>query len=232
VPKVLILVEGLSEEIFVKRTIASHLSARNVYLIPSILWTKREQKGGGFRGGVTSYDQIKRDLLNLLKDAAADRVTTLLDFYGLPDDFPGKSTLAAANARLRVAALEQAFASDINHPRFLPFLTLHEFEAWLFSEPGVVANHFGKPHLEAHLRDIAATAGGPEMINERPDSHPKQRIFQVVSSYKETSDGAVICSKIGVAAIRQNCPHFNDWLSVLESLGDVWQSAPKRSNPR
>jgi uncharacterized protein DUF4276 len=217
VPKVLILVEGISEEIFVKKTIAPHLFGHNIYVIPSILWTKREQKGGGFRGGVSSYDQIRRDLINLLRDESAARVTTLLDFYGLPEDFPGKSTLAAVGARSRVAELEQAFANNINHQRFLPFLTLHEFEAWLFSEPGTVASHFGRPALEPHLQKISDTAGGPELINERPQSHPKDRILQIVSSYKETSDGAVICSKIGLAKIRQHCPHFHDWLSVLEA---------------
>lgn len=217
-PKVLILVEGLSEEIFVKRTLAPHLSAHNVFPIPSILWTKREKKGGGFRGGVTSYDQIRRDVVNLLSDTSAIRVTTLLDFYGLPHDFPGKAALATANAILRVSALEQAFATDINHQRFCPFLTLHEFEAWLFSAPAVVANHFAKAYLEGQLQNIADTAGGPELINEHPNSHPKERISRLVPSYKETSDGPVICSKIGLNIIRQGCPHFHDWLSALENL--------------
>src|SRR5438128_1736208 len=169
--------------------------------MPSILWTKREKKGGGFRGGVTSYDQIKRDLANLLGDTSAIRITTMLDFYGLPDDFPGKAGLAPGTARQRVADLEQAFARDINHPRFLPFLSLHEFEAWLFADPAVVANHFGKPYLEAQLRSIADSSGGPELINERPHSHPKERIGKAVPSYKETADGAVICSKIGLTII-------------------------------
>jgi len=89
--RLLMLVEGQSEEIFVKRTLAPHLAQQGVYVQPPIvLWTKRLPSGGGFRGGVSNWNQIRRSLLPLTRDGDA-WVSTLLDFYGLPKDFPGLS---------------------------------------------------------------------------------------------------------------------------------------------
>ena len=53
--RLLMLVEGQSEEIFVKHTLAPHLAQHGVYVQPPIvLWTKRLPSGGGFRGGVSN----------------------------------------------------------------------------------------------------------------------------------------------------------------------------------
>ena len=51
------LVEGQSEEAFVKQTLAPWLAARGVHAKPVLLWTKRLPAGGGHRGGVGSWDQ-------------------------------------------------------------------------------------------------------------------------------------------------------------------------------
>lgn len=87
--RVLMLVEGQSEEIFVKTTLGPYLEEKYcVYVSPIVLWTKRLAVGGGFRGGVSGWEQIRKNLLPLTFDTHA-WITTLLDFYGLPDDFPG-----------------------------------------------------------------------------------------------------------------------------------------------
>ena len=86
--RLLMLVEGQSEEIFVKQTLAPHLADHGVFVQPIVLWTKRLGSGGGYRGGVSNWGQIQRSLLPLTYDTDA-WITTLLDFYGLPEDVPG-----------------------------------------------------------------------------------------------------------------------------------------------
>ena len=76
--RVLVLVEGQTEETFVRDVLAPHLLDRNVALIPKILVTKRVKSGGHFKGGVTSYDKVKGDVQRLLADTHAERVTTML----------------------------------------------------------------------------------------------------------------------------------------------------------
>lgn len=214
------LVEGQSEEIFVKHMLTPHLAQYGVHVqSPIVMWTKRLPSGGGFRGGVSNWNQIRRNLLPLTRDGDA-WVSTLLDFYGLPEDFPGlPELLGAGDPRGKVVALQERFATELNHQRFIPFLALHEFEAWLFSAPNVVEAHFEKARLAEQLQTVVQQAGAPELINHGADTHPKARLRSFVGGYKETSDGPTLLKKIGIATIRAACPHFDSWLNRLEALG-------------
>ena len=217
--RLLMLVEGQSEEIFVKQTLAPYLAERGVYVqSPIVLWTKRISSGGGYRGGVSNWHQIRRSLAPLTFDSDA-WVTTLLDFYGLPDDVPGYQVARGpGNPRDNVAALQEQLIAEINHPRFIPFLALHEFEAWVFCAPEVVAAHFDCESLAANVQQAVAHAGEPELINHGETTHPKARLKAMATGYKETSDGPMLMDKIGIPAIRAACPHFAAWLDRLEAL--------------
>lgn len=218
--RLLMLVEGQSEEIFVKNTLAPHLAQHGVYVEkPTVLWTKRLPGGGGFRGGVSSWQKIRGSLLPLTHDGDA-WVSTLLDFHGLPQDFPGDQDARGVGCpRQKVAVLQERFATAVGRQRFIPFLALHEFEAWLFSEPETVATHFGNTMLAEQLRDAAQKAGGPELINHGAQTHPKARLESMGCGYKETSDGPTLLAKIGIAKVRAACPHFDAWLDRLQTLG-------------
>lgn len=219
--RLLMLVEGQSEEIFVKRTLTPHLARHGVFVeSPTVVWTKRKPSGGGYRGGVSSWNQIRRSLLPLTKDGDA-WVTTLLDLYGLPEDFPGlKAAFELVDPYQKAILLQDHLATAVNHPRFVPFLALHEFEAWLFSAPTVIEGHFGAPQLAQRLQAIVDQAGAPERINQGAKTHPKARLLGLIKSYKETSDGPILLGKIGIPVVRAACPHFDQWLCRLETLGD------------
>lgn len=218
--RLLMLVEGQSEEVFVKQTLTPFLAEHGVYVqSPIVLWTKRIPGGGGFRGGVSHWEQIRKSLLPLTNDSDA-WVTTLLDFYGFPEDFPGyKEVFGPGDPRSQVVALQERFAVKIGHPRFIPFLALHEFEAWLFCAPDVVAEHFGDTNLAARVRKVVQDAGDPELINHGAKTHPKARLRALAAGYKETSDGPTLMNKIGIPIIRSACSHFAGWLNRLEVLG-------------
>lgn len=217
--RLLMLVEGQSEEIFLKQALAAHLAGHGVFVQPIVLWTKRLGAGGGYRGGVSNWNQIKRNLLPLTFDTDA-WITTLLDFYGLPDDVPGyQDALKPGNPRERVTGLEARLVAEINHQRFIPFLALHEFEAWVFCNANVFATHFDRDDLADKVEEALAVAGEPELINHGKDTHPKARLQAMATGYKETSDGPTMMGKIGIATIRAACPHFAAWLTRLEALG-------------
>jgi hypothetical protein len=222
VTRLLVLVEGQSEELFVSRTLAPHLEAHGIYVAkPILIWTKRNPSGGGHRGGISHYQQIRNSLDPLLRDSTA-WVTTLIDYYGLPGDFPGLAvSLALADPRARVESASKSFAENLEHPRFLPFLALHELEAWLFAAPESVAGHFAHAFLADRMRTILAEAGEAEMIDGEPATHPKARIFNLVPTYKEVADGATLLGKIGIEPIRAACPHFAQWLARLEGLASA-----------
>ncbi len=215
--RVLILVEGQTEETFVRDLLEPHLSRRGVFPVPILAKTKRTPSGQTFKGGIPSYQKVRRDLLRLLGDTGAILVTTMIDYYGLPEDFPGKDSLPGGSPYERVAHLEKAFRDDIGHPRFLPFLVLHEFEALLFAQPQEIANQFpGHRGVQELLREVGSS--NPEEINDGPDTHPSARIRRYLRGYRKRHHGPLIAARIGLERIRSRCPHFDAWVRKLEGL--------------
>lgn len=206
--RLLILVEGPTEERFVKLVLSPHLLACSVVAIPRILVTKRVDNGPNFKGGVTSWDQIKRDLRNLIGDTNAAGITTLIDYYGLPKDVPGMSTRKGSSA-VRVAHVEKAIAEQFRERRLRPFLMLHEFEAMLFTNIEKWAHRFDDAAAITRLKnDVAGLE--PEDINETPQGAPSKRILRRLDALND----------IGLDAICEACPHFAAWLTWAGSLAE------------
>jgi hypothetical protein len=216
--KVLILVEGQTEETVVRDVLSPYFGSRDTYLDPIILKTKREKWGTSFKGGVRSFDQVRRDLLPLLGDTSAAAVTTLIDYYGLPQDFPGMDSRPVGDCHARVQHVESAFTQTIKHPRFIPHLTLHELEAWVFVAPQKCAWLFRQNDFSRKLEEIRQSCGGPENINEDPKTAPSKRILRIAEDYQKAWQGPRAIAEIGMDAIRKACPHADTWLRRIESL--------------
>jgi hypothetical protein len=219
--KLFILVEGQTEETFVREILAFHLNTFGLASAPVLLKTKRTKSGTTFKGGFTSYVRARNDILALLQDSSSVAVTTMVDFYGLPADFPGRATCPPGSASTRVHYLQQRWSEDINHARFLPFLLLHEFEALLFADTGAIAKALPDYSVAAPLMAVRQQVGSPEEIDEGPQTHPSAHILRHAPAYQTTVDGPLIALEIGLAAIRNQCPHFDAWVTSLEQLADL-----------
>ena len=46
---------------------------------------------------------------------------------------------------------------------------------------------------------------------------PSARLKALFPDYKKRVDGPTIASAIGLETIRRNCPHFDRWLTFLET---------------
>lgn len=217
--KVLALVEGQTEEAFVKRLLAPALVPRQVSLVPVILATKRLLTGDKHRGGYVPYARLRSELVRLLRDPSAVRVTTMLDYYGLPPGFPGRESPQGNTSRERAHLVESAWAAEIQHPRFLPHLSLHEFEGLLFSAPDEMARSMDRPGLASSFSRIRDDFRTPEDINDHESTAPSRRIRNLFPEYSKPFHGELIAERIGIARIRAECHHFSDWLRALESLG-------------
>ena len=218
--RVLILVEGQTEERFVKDVLAPSFYNQQLFFIPTILVTKRVKDGANFKGGVTNFAKFENDVRRLLNGAGDALVTTLLDYYRLPADFPGMNSRPPQGTPLqRVTHVESAIAKHLGSPpNFLPFLALHEFEAWLFSSAEELPRALYEPGKQAEFAAIRASVTTPEEINERPEFAPSKRIQAMFPAYKKTLHGPTTAARIGLGKIRAECPHFNDWLARLEAL--------------
>jgi hypothetical protein len=116
--------EGATEQGFCRQVLAPHLASFGFLHLPPIKAAFSRKKGVIQRGGIRSYKPLRDDILGTMKSRDVKDVffTTMLDLYGLPRSFPGKSqnTRDPADPAPYVQALEKAFAEDIRHPASMP----------------------------------------------------------------------------------------------------------------
>ncbi|WP_344279537.1 DUF4276 family protein [Streptomyces hebeiensis] len=212
-----VLVEGATEERLVQQVLQPELLVRDIWVTPVALKTRRAAGRPHDKGGVSRWPKIEHDIRALLRNPAVDTVTTMLDLYGLPSDTPGLSGAPAGDAYARVGHIEEAMARVIDDERFVPFLVLHETEAWVLAAANELAELIESPRLADVLRSHVTAAGGPELVNDGPDTAPSKRILRAHPAYRKVVDGPDAIELLGLGALRTACPHLDAWLKRLES---------------
>ena len=218
--RVHIVVEGATEESFVKEVLAPDLWPRQVYVTPVILGPP------GHKGGGVSYSRVKKDVVVQLKQDPAAYCSTMLDFYGLGTGFPGTPPPPNLSNINKVARIEQAMSQDIvaevpnlrPEIRFLPYLQLHEYEGLLFSDPDAFASGIKQPNLAPQLKAIRDEFPTPEDINDHPNTAASKRVLRVCPSYRKVLDGTLAAQTVGIGRMQQECPHFREWVQRLQGL--------------
>ena len=208
--RVIIYCEGPTEETFITRILAPALSLKNIFVSPSSC------------RGVSKYSRIRHDLNILCRSDTSAIITTMLDYYALPKDTPGMDAVGSfADVYQQVTYIEESIKRDLGVSNLIPNLTLHEFEALLFSQPdefsycNLTGSQLGRLQ---QMRDEAET---PEHINNNPHTAPSKRILRIHPQYNKVLDGYNIANNIGLHAIRQECKHFDSWVRQLEALEEV-----------
>lgn len=224
--RLVVFCEGETERGFCNRLLHPHLAPDFRIPLHTILIAHSRHHGRVSRGGVSRhYATMQRDIRNELKRRKdADLCfTTLIDLYALPADFPGKQAAVRNPAEPRIYAqtLEKAFEEDIRDQRFVPHLQLHEYETILFADPDSFRLAFDDcdQAIEA-LKRVAASFPTLEHINDTPAGAPSRRIINLIPAYggRKSSAGPDIAMHIGLPMIRSKCPHFDAWLTRLESI--------------
>jgi uncharacterized protein DUF4276 len=223
VARVYIVVEGATEESFVNQVLAPVLWARQVYPTPLIIGSP------GHKGGNVNYIRVKKDVLTQLKQDRSAYCSTMFDFYGLGEGFPGTPLPPNLQGSAKVTCIEEAVKADIvaevpelrPDVRFIPFLQFHEYEGLLFSDPVAFAAGIRQPHLSLQFEQIRLRFATPEDINDDPNTAPSKRVLQAHPAYRKVLDGTLAAQSVGVIRMRQECPHFREWIERLEALGEV-----------
>ncbi|MGR0480504.1 MAG: DUF4276 family protein [Candidatus Electronema sp. V4] len=218
--------EGQTEQTFADTVLKPHLATVGVFMQGPVLIAHAKKKGKIHRGGAFKYAPVKNDIARFFAQEKDDDVffTTMIDLYALPDDFPqwNKAKKLSQSPAERVKLLEQSFADDLGDLRFIPYIQLHEYEAYLFAGPEQFAFFYPQNHKAvAALQAVAGGFSSPELIDDGPETAPSKRIIAELPDYKYAKSviGPQVAELIGLDAIRKKCPHFNAWLSRLEQLG-------------
>jgi len=215
---VAVICEGPTERIFVDLILAPHFHILGIFMTPMIL-TKKGEKGGDVK-----YSRLFDDLKRHLQQSHNRCVTTLFDFYGLTDLWPGYEEAKTKQS----PAEKQAVISDAvkrtadgsledwrSFERFLPHFVMHEIEALYFSCPVTLA---AKLYVDvARVQAIVIECGEPEAINHVKETSPSHRLM-ALGSFRKTSTGIAIAKEIGLPKMRAACPLFDQWMCKIETL--------------
>jgi hypothetical protein len=208
---------------FVKEVLAEPFISKNIYLTPSLVG-KPGHKGGNFK-----FERLLIDVRARLLGDTSSFCTTFFDFYGLPEDFPGKEeakleknitskSLCLLNAL--TFELERQLGADALR-RFIPYIQMYEFEGLLFSDPEKLAAGISQPNLGSALKSVRNKFDTPEEINNGPATAPAKRIAKLYPPYDKPIHGSLAAIEIGLAVIRSECRQFDAWLKCIEALATV-----------
>jgi len=217
--KVKMWVEGDTEETFVNRVLRPHLRPLGVNPQP------RKLGKPGHYTGIVEYPRARADILTTLEEDTVSFCTTMVDYYGMPRSWLGREAAIQKPVCEKPVTIEQAIRADISSAmgegfdaaRFIPYVQMHEFEALLFSDPGILAAHLESVE-ESVVRQIKEQFSSPEEIDDSAETAPSKRILRLDPSYRKPYDGMLLAQKIGLAVMRAECPHFDAWIGTLEAL--------------
>ncbi len=217
--EVVVLVEGPTEQQFVKRLLSPYLAQRGVYLTPIIL------DKPGEKGGDVKFARAKNDIEKHLKQRQDTWLTLLVDYYGIRSDWPGyveskKQAAHTSKAQIMNQAtrekVKKLFPNQNSDLRFIPYVSMYEIEALYFSDPPCLAEKLGVQQRK--IEEILEECGEPEKINDHTTTAPSKRLSILSDRFKKTSTGLAIATAIGIPKMREACPLFNNWVTTLEKL--------------
>lgn len=223
--EITIVVEGQTEQTFVRDVLAPAMAVKNIFLHAALIGKP------GHKGGEIRFERAKGDIENFLKQRQDTYISTMFDYFRIEPTWPGKkevlqivgggTSLASPD---KAEMLEKATFDKIGklfpnynvERRFIPYIEMHEFEALLFSDATILAEQIGvnPSAIEAILNEC----GEPEEVNDGPETAPSKRLFALCDNYRKVAMGKTISEAIGIQTIRRKCPHFNKWLLKLEQL--------------
>ena len=228
--RLLVHVEGETEETFVNEVLAQHLYDHGFSKVSARLFGNPRQRIR--RGGIRPWADVRKDIVNHLKEDQAGVTAIMVDYYGLPKvgsrAWPGRFHASGNPFPMKAKTVEDALFKDISQAigvkasqkraRFVPYVMMHEFEAMLFSDCDGFGRGIGHPDLGPRFQEIRDEFSSPEEIDDSPATAPSKRIVELVPEYQKPIMGTLAVLEIGLSAIRDACPHFRSWLGHLEKL--------------
>jgi len=223
--EVYIVVEGQTEQTFVRDVLAPYMALKGIYLIAIRIGVP------GHKGGNIKFKRAQQDIKRLLQQRSDTYISIMFDYFRIDSDWPGLLNVKhkiqqgiKLSAAEKAGILQSASLAELKdqltgyeiEKRFIPYIQMHEFEALLFSDANILA---GKINVDVQkINMILASYNSSEDINSEPSRAPSKRLEKLVNGYKKVIMGKVISESIGIAKIRQECKHFDCWLRQLEEL--------------
>ena len=226
--RLLVHVEGETEKAFVDGVLRPHLERHGYSSISARLMGSRRSRAS--RGGGVSWSSVRNGIVRHLKEDRQAFVTTMVDYYGMRQStsmqWPGRVAARSLPLPKRAEAVQYAIGADIakgmgetfDMRRFMPYVSMHEFEALLFADCGRFASAVGRPDVADAMQSTLDQFSDPEAINDSKETAPSKRILKLLPEYDKVAFATVGVQAIGLDAIRRRCPNFAQWVALLEDV--------------
>ncbi len=209
--RVVFLVEGDTELVFINKHVMPYFYQKgyeNPMQAQKIITNRKMHK----KGGNINYEYLKNDINRVLAQGNVI-ITTFLDFFRIPNNFPGYTIDS-----LKIENMEREVHEQFNYHQFiLPYIQKHEMEALMFSNMEGFNIVVDDDKRLGELENIINQYNNPEDINNHPTTAPSKRLERIFG-YDKVGDGELILEAIGINEMINKCPRFNQWLIQLEEL--------------
>ena len=218
---VYIIVEGQTEQTFVRDLLAPEMGHQGIFLFPVLIGKP------GHKGGNIQFERARGDIGKFLQQRPDTYISTMFDYFRLDPHWPGNSNMQSCPTAIEKAKkiegatltkIRELFPDHNVKGRFIPYIEMHEFEALLFSNASILADKIGVD--TGKIEDVLDESGEPEEIDDDPDKSPSKRLMNLQKGYRKVAMGKTIAEAIGISTMREKCPHFGRWLTRLEHLGE------------
>lgn len=213
--RLIIIVEGDTEKQFIDKVLSPYLYNKGLERVDCF-------KIKHTKGGLTKYQHLKTDIINCIYESNVI-VSTLIDFYALPKDFPNyNKATGIVDKNERISFLEKAIIEEIQEDKqqefrnLIPYIQMHEFEALVFTSYNSITSLFNEKEAELkEIETIINTYPNPELINDSPLTAPSKRMEKLIKGYNKVIHGIMIIEETNIEVVLQKCPRFKSWVQTL-----------------
>ncbi len=209
--------EGQTEESFINTILVPYFANMDIWLRPIVCSTKKTLTKK-YKGGVSDYQKIKKELTILCKSHKHEFVTTMFDYYAMPTNTP-MIDCADSDLYVRIDKIEKAITADIGQDNCFFNLSVHEFEGLLFSNPDSF-RQIAPTKVVAQIQAVKDSFPSPEHVNNSPLTAPSKRLEQIIHGYSmaKVTNGSILSRDMGINVLLENCKHFSDWVKRIAQL--------------
>ncbi|HLO41437.1 MAG TPA: DUF4276 family protein [Phycisphaerales bacterium] len=220
---ILIVCEGQTEREFCRGVVSPYVAQFDVALAGTLVG-----KPGRKRGGVSEWKVYRDEVLKIARQSKDQCVGVLVDYYAMPDSWPGRTQSNSKPPLERGRWVEKQIIkdlqSDLRESRCYPCVQYHEFESLLFTKPEISALSIviGGASVNDHnwlsqkMSGILEDCGGNvELINDSPETAPSKRIISLVPGYDKVAWGIAAVQDIEMNVLRANCSWLDRWLTRI-----------------
>jgi len=223
--EVLVVCEGSTEREFCREVVGPLILPKGISLAGTLVGKPHQKKGG-----ISPWQSYRRELVRLAKERDARHVAVLVDYYGMPGDWPGRTASRSLPVLERGAHVEKELVSDLDTElpgRFHPCIQLHEFESLLFADPELSALSIAigsglddESQLADDMHSVKQECGGSaELIDDGPETAPSKRLIALVPGYDKVAWGVTAAKDVPIEVLRRECSWLDRWVTRLACIG-------------